>query len=248
MNKNNPYNVVTIDYGNTNPHISLVGKYGPEKFMRLNEFLELYSGQLENFTYLVSDVQGGIDKLPQVIRKNIYSLSQFKKQNSYLGMNINYSETLGEDRLYQSYYVYNTHDEGNQNILLLDIGTFLTADHINTDHGFMGGIISPGPRILYSCYEIGKKLQPVPYQDITLENSDYRATNTDQAISSGMYALYVGLTQLLIEKWKPQKVILTGGISPILKPLIEHLPVQIDVIPHHIHHALSYIYQETSSQ
>jgi pantothenate kinase type III len=247
-NNSSEKKVVTIDYGNTNPHVSIVGTYGPELFYPLDEFLKKYEGELDQFIYLVSDVQKGTAKLPQVVKDNVYSIARFKRSDTFLNMKINYAATLGEDRLYQAYYVFNTHSEGTQDILLVDVGTFLTADLIDTTDGFMGGVIAPGPKLVYPSYQKGHDLNPIPYEDIVLEDESYLAHDTDSAIASGMYAMYVGTILLLMEQWRPQKVILTGGISPKLKPLITHMPVEVEVIPHHIHHSLSYIYQETKDQ
>ena len=64
-------------------------------------------------------------------------------------MPVHYQKSLGEDRLALAYYAYKTLQSPT---MIIDGGTFLTIDFVNSD-GFLGGYIAPIDTALkYSNY------------------------------------------------------------------------------------------------
>ena len=93
---------ITIDLGNTNPHM---GTFCANKLTDIQPFSEdnIKSNEIP---LLISKV-GSKDILKsKKIQNQILDFSGFFKHHSFLGMPVNYADTLGQDRLYLAYFIY----------------------------------------------------------------------------------------------------------------------------------------------
>ena len=87
--------LITIDSGNTNKTVAL---HNDEGILSI-QFLQNFKFEKEDFI-LISNV----GKKPEV--KESYQLSQHREKNAFFDMPINYTLSLGEDRLYASYWAF----------------------------------------------------------------------------------------------------------------------------------------------
>ena len=130
---------------------------------------------------------------------------------------------LGADRLVNTFAVYK---EYKCAAIVLDFGTATTFDIVDKDGNFCGGVIAPGPNLsLEALHLAAAKLPSVAVK----KPKAALATNTVDAMQSGIFWGYVGLVEKILEQliaemgYRP-KIIATGGLSNLFKhdiPLID---------------------------
>jgi type III pantothenate kinase len=219
--------IYTIDNGNSHPHVGIFKNETPEKIVPLKDFQVDES----SFKAIVSNVGPKI-KYPKEFNGKLLDIKSLRDEMSFLDMPVNYTETLGMDRLCNAYYVFKNELEEGERILLIDAGTFNTYDLI-TKNGFAGGFILPGSRVFLESYNRGENLP-------TFDKSELRSeiplpTSTEEAIKDGHNLYLLSVINTFIEEYYPDRVILTGGDALKLEPII-NMPVK--AIPHLIHQAL----------
>lgn len=215
--------IITIDNGNTNPHVGIFIDEKLEKVIPLND----YTPEQDDLI-LISNVGKSIAIKPTI------DLKKFRVKNHLFHMPIHYTETLGEDRLFTSFSLF-LKIKPNERILLLDAGTFLTADLI-TEKGLMGGYIFPGKKTFLKSYANGKQLPEV----LDLKINDDLPQSTEEAISMAYELYWESILEKLIKKISPSRIFLTGGDGQILESNIKKIsstfPLEFD--PHLVHQAL----------
>ena len=222
-----PKRLITIDNGNTHPHVGIFLENNLEKVIPLSEYEPLATDVI-----LVSNVGNKINHQPSI------DLKKFRLENTFFNMPIHYSMTLGEDRLYTSFFLFLSL-KLNERILVLDAGTFLTADLI-TEKGFMGGYIFPGSKIFLNSYLAGANLPVIEKLSI---NNDL-PHSTEEAISMGHELFFESILENLVKKISPSRIIITGGDGQMLASKIKKInstfPLEFD--PHLVHLSLQGIY------
>ncbi len=225
----------TIDLGNTNQNFIFhndTGVASPKlPLIELNDFLKHYNA--EDSTFLISDVTKNKADLTQL--KNKKFISDLIKDKSFLDMPMNYSNTIGADRICQNYFAYKT----LTNAIVFDCGTFTTIDYI-TEQGFLGGNIYPGLEKIVDTYNQADKLE-INFQDFLNANSEtiHLSNNTKDAMISATKHIYTLIMGELIKE-TDKKIILTGGASIYFKHLAEEYS-HIEYRPHFIHESLYFI-------
>lgn len=217
--------IYTIDNGNSHPHIGIFKGETPEIVP-----LKSFKVGDDSHRAIISNV-GPKANLPKELEGNILDIKTLRKENSFLDMPVNYTDTLGMDRLCNAYYVFKNMEPGER-ILLIDAGTFNTFDLI-TDNGFVGGFILPGSRVFLESYGKGENLPMLKQGE--LDSEIPLPTSTEMAIKGAHNLYQLSILNTFIEDYFPDRVILTGGDANNLEPIV-NMPVE--VIPHLIHHAL----------
>lgn len=235
--------LITLDFGNTNPHAGLFqkvqGNWQLVKVVPLNE-LHIYLNQLEmnahNTSVVLCEVKAREEEIQKLQEQGflVTRVKEYWRGTKFAGMPVNYSKTLGEDRLIEAYYCYKTE---KRPILLIDAGTFVTMDVV-TENGFMGGYIIPGTEAYFSVYEKGEQLRNVP---LTLSFTHTLPTETRPAITES-YSAFAVLAKKLIADHKIQKIVITGGLTSLWQGFLqdENESVVVEAHPHLIHWALQY--------
>ena len=221
--------LITIDNGNTNPHVGVFVDSKLESVIPLKDFTP------RSDDIIIASSVG--EKISFPVQ---FSISQIKSQ---LPMKINYSETLGEDRLVCGFGVYKSLTSQRDRVLIIDAGTFLTADLI-TQKGFEGGFIFPGVKTYLGSYQKGTLLPTLDFPSELL-NIDL-AHNTSDAILGAAEIYLESIIERVIKKASPSRIILTGGsLSIVQKILLKlNLGYPIELSPHLIHLSLQLIHQE----
>lgn len=221
--------ILTVDNGNTNPHVGW-----------------FVDGELKQVTKLSEVTEASVDavgarKINSITSKvghdydlswlNPHDLSSWRNMKGFLGMPFKYAGTLGADRLVQIYFL---HQNNPARTVVIDAGTFTTIDILD-ESGHLGGIILPGIETYLDVFKLkGAKLPRLGRDQVNFENkATLLALNTYDAIAEG-YKFLIEKAADEVQKHEPQSIILTGGHAEALKPLFPGSKI----IPHHIHESL----------
>lgn len=223
--------VITVDNGNSNPHVGIFQNDLLQNVIPLKD----YSPLTDDFI-LISDVGVPLNFKPS------FDLKSKHQNNLFFDMPINYSQTLGDDRLIIAYSIFKQMTSPEKT-LVIDAGTFITMDLISKD-GFAGGFIFPGLTAFLSSYQRGSKL-PVLEMNSNYELKDI-AHSTPDAILGAAEIYLDSVLAAVIKKTSPSKIIITGGSLELVKNKIEKLSlpkVQLETYPHLIHSSLYEIFR-----
>lgn len=235
--------LITLDFGNTNPHAGLFQKHQAEwkliKVCPWNE-LQIFLDQLEmtpnNSSIVLAEVKPREDEMTPYQHQGylVTRVKEYWRGVKFAGMPVNYAKTLGEDRLIQAFYCFKKY---KQSTLLIDAGTFTTMDVI-TSKGFEGGYIIPNLINYFSTFENGEQLKNM---DLNQNLSADLPHGTIEAMRDS-YLAFAALAQNLIIEHKIQNILLTGGQSSLWKQFFENLKLSgiVQEEPSLIHSALQY--------
>lgn len=235
--------LVTLDFGNSNPHAGLFSKddgvWNLIKVVPLSE-LQIYKTQLgmnaHNTSVVLCEVKSREDEVQKLQEQGflVTRVKDYWRGTKFAGMPVNYAKTLGEDRLIEAYYCYK---KDKVPTLLIDAGTFVTMDVIS-ENGFLGGYIIPGTEAYFSAYNKGEQLKDVP---LKLHFTHTLPTDTAAAITES-YSAFAALAKSLMSEHKIKKIILTGGLTSLWEGFFqgEKQDLVVEGHPHLIHWALQY--------
>ena len=210
---------LVIDIGNTAVKVYLFKNNEIFKKEVLNENNLIHSLK----SYPINDISNIIcssvtksykDQLSEIFKKSNYY--DFSDNNLKLPFKNNYeTKSLGQDRIgLISSAVMKFKD---QNSLVIDIGTCITYDFIDSKNIYYGGAISPGIRMRYSSFnDYTSNLPLVKFQDI----NKTIGINTEESLHIGVNNGIVGEINQYINNLKKSysefNVIITGGDSMFL--------------------------------
>jgi type III pantothenate kinase len=106
-------------------------------------------------------------------------------------------------------------------VIVIDFGTATTFNAVNRAGEFVGGAIAPGLNLAADA--LYRATAQLPRVDLALPPRVI-ATNTIQAIQSGILFGYVGMLEGLVARMRAElgepgaRVIATGGLAPVLAP------------------------------
>lgn len=118
--------------------------------------------------------------------------------------------TLGKDRIALAVGANNLYS--NQNVLIIDAGTCITYDFINSSNEYLGGAISPGLQIRFkSLHTFTEKLPLIEMKD----KVELIGTTTEESILSGVLMGATAEIDKIIETYMQSYskiiVLITGG-------------------------------------
>jgi type III pantothenate kinase len=145
------------------------------------------------------------------IKKNVKNIIEFNHKTK-IPLNNTYEspETLGLDRIALAVGAW--HKFKMSNVLVIDLGTAITYDFIDSDNNYLGGNISPGLTTRFKSLNTFTKKLPLVKSN---NNFNFIGKNTESAIISGVQQGIIFEIESYIEKSEQKfnnlKVILTGG-------------------------------------
>ena len=155
------------------------------------------------------------------MKKNIDLLEISQETNLPFSNNYKTKETLGVDRLVLTAGAVLKFK--NQNRLIIDAGTCITYDYVNSKNEYQGGAISPGISLRY------KSLNNYTAKLPLLENVDINyliGKSTSESIHSGVINGVINEINGFIEQYKELDkdltIILTGGDAVFLAKSIKN--------------------------
>jgi pantothenate kinase type III len=222
-------NLLTIDSGNTNTTVGLYSK-GLLEVCTFEEFNPELNKNINTVVY--SNVGNNFKRWdgPKFI-----NIKDYLKDNKLLNMPVNYSETIGDDRLAASYWTFQNWIKSKKvnRAMVVDAGTFTTIDLVTKD-GFEGGHIFPGTRTLLDSFTAGAKLPAIDLNNHIQDKLIPKSTL--EAMKSSIQIAERGLFEKWWDLFHPEIIILSGGLASwhqsyfpkdhILKPNIVHLGLQ----------------------
>jgi type III pantothenate kinase len=124
-------------------------------------------------------------------------------------------ETLGIDRI--ALVCASVEQYPGHNVLIIDAGTCITFDFINSDNDYLGGAISPGIEMRYRA--LHNQTANLPLLSIEVPK-DVIGASTEQAMHSGVIngvlSEIEGNVNVYKTKYSDLTVILTGGNTKML--------------------------------
>ena len=233
----------TINCGNTRATIGLFNGATLVEVLTPENFIESLKDQLDPDVEATICSTRDYDFINELTLTNVRKLPKRTEHDfgkSYLGMPVNYSETLGEDRLIGSLFLYDKllGDQSSpfqlannlNEVVFIDAGTFITVDLISKSKGLIGGHIFPGLELLKNTYQDGQNLHPP-----TLKSVNYQSlpTDTDTALSQALTKI---IHFILTFMGKEKSYFLTGGSFQELRPLMEGIKYHCE--PNIMHNAI----------
>lgn len=159
-------------------------------------------------------VVGKLSEIPHFIQLNHTTKVPFTNLYST-------PKTLGIDRI--ALVSGASQEFSNQNVLIIDAGTCITYDFLNSKNEYLGGAISPGIHIRYnSLHDYTSKLPKLSVSE------DYELTgdSTSQAIHSGIINGVIQEIEGVINQYKAKyghlTVVLTGGDTKFLSKQLKN--------------------------
>lgn len=227
--------LITVDNGNTNPHVAIFQGETLSSIIPLKDYVVA----ADDFI-IVSDVGAPLSFKPSF---DLKTKRHTKENPSFFDMPVCYSETLGDDRLILSYLIFKKIKKTDEKILVIDAGTFITIDLVDTN-GFLGGYIFPGIKTFLTSYAKGAKLPIVLVPEKELSKDDL-PHSTEEAILGAADIYLDAILESIIKKLGPSKIIITGGNLELIKYKIAklNLTIQSETDPHLIHESLALIYR-----
>ena len=121
---------------------------------------------------------------------------------------------VGPDRLVNTAGAFDRH---GGNLIVVDFGTATTADVVDDDGAYVGGVIAPGVNL--SLEALHMAAAALPHVDVTKPDRVI-GTNTVACMQSGVFWGYIGLVngitaKIKAERGREMKVIGTGGLASL---------------------------------
>ncbi len=121
---------------------------------------------------------------------------------------------VGPDRLVNT---AGAHQRHGGNLIVVDFGTATTADVVDDDGAYVGGVIAPGVNVSLEAFHMAAAA--LPHVDVSRPERVI-GTNTVACMQSGAFWGYIGLvkeitSRIKTERGRPMKVIGTGGLASL---------------------------------
>ena len=157
-------------------------------------------------------------------------------------------ERTGVDRLLAAHCAFRHVNENaliKRSVIVVQAGTAVTVDLVDSKGVFLGGAIMPGLGLSLQLLAAGTDLLPWLGNHAVDVRPTLPGRNTEQAISAGVNAALVGGTSHLVDRYRREssngkeiKVIVTGGDGQLLIP---HIAEPVELLEHAVLRGLSYI-------
>ncbi|MDG1476321.1 MAG: type III pantothenate kinase [Vicingaceae bacterium] len=201
-----------IDQGNT---LSKLAVFEQDKLVASKIFKELNIEKINSFISGYAIKNGIISSVRKNVDQNLlkkYNLIHLSHATP-IPLQINYKtpETLGVDRIAASVGA-NSLFSGN-NLLIVDLGTCVTYDFINSKNEYLGGAIAPGFEMRFKAlnYFTGK----LPLVDFDINKLKLTGDTTESSIISGVYNGMEneigGVFNDYLTQYDDLKIVVTGG-------------------------------------
>ncbi len=206
---------LVIDIGNTRVKAALFEQYQLIKYFVFNstdEFLKadiIRLHQVKNciLSSVVDGIEGFIENIKSQVLLLQYSINTPTPISNCYGS----PDTLGSDRLCSAVggnFIYR-----NENTLVIDAGTCIKYNFINSKNEFIGGAISPGLKMRFKA--IHAFTSRLPLLEIEENFDTLIATNSKDNILSGVQLGAIAEINSFIDQYQrlyPDiNIILTGG-------------------------------------
>lgn len=239
---------LVIDIGNTLTKLA---------FFRGNELAT--SERIHNFTpdvarkwlkkypvkkCILATVKANQNQIADLLKENVEVFMQLT-HHTQLPFKILYltPETLGKDRVAAVAGAYNKYP--GSNVLVVDMGTAITYDFINSNAEYTGGNISPGLNMRYKALNAFTNSLPLIENDEIDTNCGYDTrTAIIAGVQQGIINELSGYIDDYLSRFDNLKIIFTGGDVDFF---VNKLKKPIFVIPNLVLEGLNFILEFNAS-
>ncbi|MBU1852972.1 MAG: type III pantothenate kinase [Candidatus Omnitrophica bacterium] len=224
--------LLAIDIGNTNIHNGIFRKRSLKRTFRIPTCVEnLTSHYIRNLKPDLNDIEKVIvvSVVPERLRKVEGALKKvLGKKILIVGRDVDSGvkniyknpRQVGQDRLCNALAAYRLY--GGEAIIV-DFGTAITIDVINSSREYLGGVIAPGVEI--SINALSEKASLLPKVNIKKPRAILGKETKESMVSGAVYgfsSLCDGIVRRLKKRYcKNGQVIATGGMSRLIGPYCE---------------------------
>ena len=208
-----------IDIGNTNVKIAFfkAGELVLKEFVNYDDVIEFLNGKKFN-QGLVANV-GNQQLLDEILSAYPFIFKMSSELKLPIRCMYESKQTLGNDRLANAVGAFMLYPKNNS--LVIDAGSCLTYDFIDSNDCYIGGAISPGINMRFkSLKEFTENLPKLDYSSVKLE---LIGKNTETSITSGVINGAIAEINYLIEQYKQSyenlNVIITGGDTSFINSI-----------------------------
>lgn len=171
----------------------------------------------DRVSWVVGSVNGPALKLFGELVHTVYHnhVTELSWTDLALKIDLDRPDCVGIDRLLGAVAVNQLRDTGRAAIVM-DWGSAMTIDLIQSDGSFVGGAISPGSAMSAHALNRQTDLLPLVLPNLTADPPPPLGRSTEQAICAGLFWGAVGTmreleTQLTLGLREPPEVFVTGG-------------------------------------
>ena len=235
-----------IDAGNTCLKLAAYKGDDPVEISRMDyDEVEKFERFAASYPFRRGIVSAVVD-IPQAIEERIKALPfevvRLVPGETPVPLRILYAtpKTLGADRLAAAVGAYAK--AGGRDVLVIDIGTCITFDLVNAEGEYVGGNISPGPRLrLKALNEFTARLPLVSRNGDTPEMGNTTETAIRSGVVNGIRREIEGYISDFLLKYPRLFVYLTGGVHLDLH-ISEKMRIFADdfIVPYGLNRILEY--------
>ncbi len=146
--------------------------------------------------------------------------------------------TLGQDRI--GLMAAATLNYPKENVLVIDVGTCITYDFMDSQSNYRGGAISPGLKMRYKSLE--QFTSNLPLVSILKKKENNIGENTEESIQVGVFNNVLheinGQIKSYLKKYDALKIILTGGDSKKIEKYVKNTIHYPDFLAHGLNYIL----------
>ena len=223
--------ILTFDIGNTRTSIALFDEVDAKclrEFYLLSEdlysekklvnLLSLYIGAVKIDGAVIGSVVAKVNDGVCAVLRELFDIEPVvinSKSKLPIKLGVEFPEKLGVDRIVNGAYAYDKYKDA---VIVVDCGSAITFDIVNSEGVFVGGTISLGLRNQLKA--ISSSTSALPEFDLRDVDSII-GNDTQKAILSGVVNGTASMIDGMIEKSKKElgcsaRVILTGGDSELI--------------------------------
>jgi len=174
----------------------------------LKEYPEIIKGIISSVDFFSKEEE---NELKQLIKLTVVSISMTLPYKNLYGS----PKTLGHDRIALIAAAANQYKK--ENVLVIDAGTCITFDFLNSENEYLGGAISPGLTIRYEAlHNLTAKLPLLK----PIDSDFFIGNTTESSIHSGIINGVINEVDGVIRQYQSSyddlTVILTGGDTNFL--------------------------------
>ena len=214
-NRNKRLMNLVIDVGNTRVKLAvfevdrLINSFISDEENFLQEIKKITQNYSIDYSIL-SSVREFSEKNKKRIKK-ISSVLELSSETNVPFKNLYKTpKTLGKDRI--ALVSAASKNFPNKNVLIIDAGTCITFDFLNSENEYLGGAISPGIQMRYKALHHFTSKLPLVALDFS---DDFIGKTTDENINSGVLNGVIqeinGVIYQYQNKYEDLTVVLTGG-------------------------------------
>ncbi|RMF75222.1 MAG: type III pantothenate kinase [Acidobacteria bacterium] len=230
--------LLAIDVGNT--HV-VIGLFDGERLLRswrissrremtADELLVLFAGLLGEHVDGIDDAVVGsvVPPLTASLVEALHALTGSSPLEvapgvrTGLRIRADNPQEVGADRILNAVAAHARHSGP---VIIVDFGTATTLDVVTPDAEYLGGIITPGPRL--GAEALSLRAARLPRVDLSVP-ARVVGRNSVDAIRSGLLhghaAMVDGLVRRIEAEVGPARtVVVTGGLADVIAPLMERV-------------------------